>query len=328
MSLEKITSSYIGNQNPLIAPFICGFDGTIHKSLEDLHDYLKKWRLSRAKYYQEYYPRKDPITGELIPFKSLEQYLSQDFSNKNTLKKWLKENPKEGFTWAKNWLAKRKEEKQLIYAPSQVELRSLCCPSMPYFDKIGAEEGGYYGIAASLGYKGRYKNDIPVYTPLAEDATIICDTREQKTLTFKMLTRRETINVGDYALDSIHDKRIRIERKDLSDFCGTLSIKGLDRFDRELARAQKDDLHVVMAVESTISVAQSFNYLPHMKFVKATPEYVFHNLRDLLTKYPLNFQCVFVDGRKEMAKIIVKLFEMGEQVRILDCQNLYEKGEL
>jgi hypothetical protein len=83
-----------------------------------------------------------------------------------------------------------------------------------------------------------------------------------------------------------------------------------------------------MMVESDINEAQSFNYLPHMKRVKATSTYIMHNLRELLVRYPLHFQAVFVKGRKEMARAAMKVLAMGERVKRVDLQLGYEKGEL
>ncbi len=332
--------SYTVNSDPLAAPFVCGFDGSIHESLDALHAHLKRFRLARAKYYQTYYPKKDPINGDPIPFKSLEQYLEQSFANRNTLKKWLKEHPVEGLTWSKDWLARRRVAKQLKYAPSQVELRSLCTPTMPYYDKVAASEEGYQGITLSLGYTPRYTLTAPHFVSLPQEAIIICDSREQLPLKLTQTTRIEALNVGDYALAVPHDIGIRIERKSLTDWCGTMSDRkvkrkgggaedcALQRFERELMRAQDAGQYVVMMVESSITDALSLEYLPQTKWVKATAAHLFKNLRDLLTKYPLTFQCVFVEGRTEMVRAMVKVFEMGEQVKCCDIQDLYERGGL
>lgn len=336
MSLIDVT------QDPRRAPFVCAFDQTPHESLEALHAHLKRYRVSREKYYTLYYPRKDPCTGAPIPFRDLDQYLSQEFTSKVTLKKWLKENPIEGYTWAKGWLARRKEEKGLIYAPSQVELRSLCCPTMPYFDDKGKAEGGYYGVTRALGYADRYSAAPFEYTPLAKDAVVIRDTREQTPITLPIVTRAGTVHVGDYALDAPYDLGVRIERKSVNDFFGTLSGRkverkggrkgtgvtedsALQRFDRELARAAEGGLYVVMMVEETLSYVESVGYLPHMKHIKASPSYILHNLRDLLTKYPLSFQCVFVDGRAEMSRTMMRVFELGARVKTLDLGYAYER---
>lgn len=320
-------------------PIICQFDQTTHASTEALHLYLRRFRMKQEVYYHQYEPRYDRLTGELIPYKDLTQYRSQQFANKVNLKRWLKENSEEGLTWSIDWLRRRKEEKGLVYAPSQVELRTLMCPSMPYYDKVGAAQGGYYGIVASLGFITRYQARSLTFPALPADAVVLQDTREQAPLKLDLTTQIATVNVGDYTLAAPYDLGIRIERKSLSDLCGTLSARqvtrktgtkdsSLDRFDRELARARDGNLYVVMIVESDINEAQSFNYLPHMRHIKASPSYILHNLRGLLTKYPLSFQALFVSGRTEMSSKVVRILQLGAQVKVTDLQMAYEKGAL
>lgn len=324
---------------------ICLIDNSKHESLEALHTYVKNgWRLGPKAYHTLYAPRKDLLTNEPITFKDAEQYLAADFASKPNLKRWLKKQPRSvGLDWAKRWLAKRKVAKNLVYAPSQAELRMLCCPSMPYYESVAAAEGGYYGVTAALGFKPRYTRAPLVFTPLPRDAVIVQDSREQAPIKLAHPTQTGALDVGDYAIaQSCYDKGIRIERKSLNDFCGTLSGRkqtrtnktsttqwsNLERFDRELARAAEGGLHVVMMVESNINDAQSFNYLPQTKWVKASPAYILKNLRELLVKYPLSFQVIFVNGRAEMATKMLRVFELGAAVRETDLQFAYEAGTL
>lgn len=311
---------------------ICQIDKTEHESLDSLNLHLRKFKIKQADYYTTYFAKKDLLTGDPIPFKDANQYISQDFIDKRHMSRWLKENPKEGSTWAIQWLEKRRIDKNLIYAPSQVELRSLNGPTMVYFDSIG----GYYNITNSLGFKDRYTVNIPKFTNLSEDEFIICDTREQLPLKLPIRTVSEKIDVGDYKLSS--NKIIHIERKSLSDFVGTLNERkiarkngednSLLRFDRELNRAQNNEWYVVMLVESSLTDALSFNYLPQMKWCKVKPAYTFKNLRDMLNKYPTNFQVVFVDGRIDASLKLIKILQMGEQAKDIDLQYLVEKGLL
>lgn len=323
-------------------PVICGFDQSEHESVTALHTYLRRFRIKQEVYYHQYNPRRDKLTAELIPYKDYDQYHAAEFSNKNTLRKWLKTYKAEGLEWSINWLRKRKEEKGLVYAPSQAELRTLTCPSMPYYDTVAAAQGGYYGIAAMLGFQTRYAREPLDFAPLQHDAVVIQDTREQNPLILQIPTREEVLDVGDYALSIPHDRGIRIERKSLSDFCGTLSKRKVtyerktkttvdsswERFSRELARAKDANLYVVMMVESDINDAQRFDYLPHTQNIKASPAYIMHNLREILYQYPLNLQVVFVNGRTEMATKMIRVLEMGDQVRRIDLQAAYERGEL
>lgn len=318
-------------------PLLCHLDQTTHASREDLHVYIRRFKLRQEDYYLTYHPRKDLADGRPIPFKTVDQYLSQDFVDKNSMNRWLKTGTPETATWLREWLHRRKCEKQLIYAPSQVELKTLSGPSMGHFEALG----GYYEVCRDMGFATRFCNDTPLFTLLPSDATIICDTREQNPVNLAVPMERGTLNVGDYALKSPHDYGIRIERKSLSDFCGTLSdrpVRGkdgeptgqtpLNRFDAELTRAEKQGLYVVMVVEASLSDAQSFDHLPQTRWVRAKPAYILKNLRDLLVKYSLTFQALFVDGRIEMAQKLPKLFQLGHQVKSLDLQFLYERGLL
>lgn len=315
---------------------VCLIDSTEHGSIEALHKYIRP-KMKQETYYTQYFDKKCLGSGKPIPFKTAEQYLSQDFIDKNQIKAFIKKEPVKAREWAVNWLKKRKEEKGLVYAPSQAELKSLHCPSMLYFDSVG----GYYEIARELGFKHRYVSYTEQNTAIAvtsDDICIICDTREQKVLDFTARTVKGTLNVGDYALAAPHDKGIRIERKGLGDFVGSLNCRKItrkkgddssfERFSREMDRAVEAGQYVVMVVESSINDALGFNYLPQMRWSRVSPSHVFHNLRELLVKYPLSFQVVFADGRTEAARLVVKLLTMGMEVKTIDLEYAYQRGLL
>lgn len=302
---------------------ICHIDGSVHPDIESLHALLKRFRIKQEAYHHEYNPRHNRLTGELIPYKDYDQYMSQEFATKNELKAWIKSKPEEAREWAIDWLRRRKDEKGLAYAPSQVELRTLMCPSMPYYDSIG----GYYEITRTIGYLDRYGAPPAEFAPLPADAIVICDSREQNPLKLAALTKRTKVDEGDYALAAPYDMGVYIERKSLADFAGTMS-KGNARFRRELDRAQTKGHYIVMLVESSINDAQGLNHLPQTRHVKASATFVLKQMRDLLTDYPLTLQVIFVDGRVEAAQKAVKILAMGNQARRVDLQHLYEQGVL
>lgn len=320
-------------------PVTCAFDNSVHEDTAALHAHLRRFRIKQEVYYHEYHPRRDRLTGELLPYQDYDQYHSAEFANKVSLRKWLAKEPEEGMKWATQWLATRKYVKCLTYAPSQAELRTLLCPSMPYYDKLWSQLGGYYGVTRGIGFTDRYCSLPLVFTPLPANASVIQDTREQTPLKLSLPCTARTLGVGDYALAEPYDRGVRIERKSLSDFCGTLSgrkvkTKGravdspLDRFKREMDRAVEGNIYVVMMVESTIADAQRFNYLPHTRHIKASPQYIMHNMRNLLVSYPLHLQVLFTDGRVAMAEKLVKVFELGDQVKTTDLQYQLELGNL
>lgn len=301
----------------------CHIDKLVYKSVEEVHGVLKRFRIKQSDYYKEYYPRYSIVSNQPIIYKNYEQYFSQELVDKNELKAWIKKDPEKAKEWSINWLKERREEKGLTYAPSQVELRTLLCPSMPYYNSIG----GYYKITKSLGYDDRYNDDPLIFTPLPKEVTIIQDSREQNPIKLAIQTKVEKIDEGDYALSKPHDLGIYIERKNLNDYCGTMS-KGNARFRKELERATKKGHYIVMLVEASITDAQSLEYLPHTKHVKASSAYISKQLRDLLVDFPFSFQAVFINGRIETTQKLIKIFELGEQVKITDLQNAYEQGKL
>ena len=116
---------------------ICKIDGKEFKDEKSLHLALKGYGLNKVKYYQTYYERRDLLTNDLINFKTKEQYFNSDFNDKNNMKKWLKGQPIENAQeYCKKLLIKRKENKNLTYSPTQVELRTIMAPSIIFYNKI------------------------------------------------------------------------------------------------------------------------------------------------------------------------------------------------
>lgn len=330
----------------------CLIDQSSHPDRESLHRHLRKLKIKQEDYYTQFAPQRDRFTGEIIPFKApVERYLTLEFKDKNNLRKWIKQDSLEAREWAVDFLRKRKEEKGLIYAPCQVELRSLMCPTIPFYDHIG----GYSTICNQLGYISRYDGAFS-FSALPSDAVIIEDTREQTPLQIATKTLQQKLNYGDYGLAAPHDKGIYIERKSLNDFVSTLSDRKIDRrsgddsnlarFTRELERATEAGAYVVMLVEADINDALGFNFLPQFsrrfgqrfdpkcrrmvpcEYRGVLPEHIFKNLRDIFHQFPLSFQTLFVKNRSEAAAAVVKLLSAGESVKQVDLQLSYETKRL
>ena len=103
-----------------------------------------------------------------------------------------------------------------------------------------------------------------------------------------------------------------------------MSVKNLERFEKEIIRAKDENINLIVLVEDTLSHAVSFKYLPHIsKKIKATPEYIFHNVRQLIQKYP-HIQFLFVGGRKEAARVVKKIFFSGCSYKKIDLQYAYD----
>lgn len=292
----------------------CLIDQTEHVSPAALHKHLRTLKVKRADYYTKYYDRRDAFTGEPIPFKDAAQYLSTEFLTKDNLRRWIAANPAAGRKWALDWLTMRRINKGLTYPPTQVELSSLMCPTMRYYDHIG----GYESICRELGYQSRFGGGL-AFSPI-DRSSIITDTREQQPLFSGGI--RAKLNTGDYGLAAPHDMGVYVERKSLADFIGTLS-SGYDRFVREMARAQEVGAYLIILVECPLAAA--LDHKP--KHATVTMAHVFKNLRNILSAFH-NVQALFVNDRVAATDMVVKLLSAGESVKGVDLQYALEKGEL
>jgi len=308
---------------------ICKIDGKEFKDEKSLHFALKGYGLNKVKYYQKYFERRDLLTNELINFKTKEQYLNSDFNDKNNMKKWLKQQPIDtAKEYCKNLLIKRKELKNLKYSPTQIELRTIMSPSIIFYNKIF---GNYYSLCSSIDLKNKFKINEEIKNnfknKLSQKDTIYVDTREQSWLKFNTPFEIKTLSFGDYSCSN-NNCNCYIERKSLSDFISTLSIKNFDRFKNEIEKAKNNNSYIIVMIEEKLSNALSFQYLPHIsKKIKATPEYIFHNVRDLLQQYD-NLQFLFVDGRSEMTRVIESIFASNCSYKDFDLQLAYDTKNL
>jgi hypothetical protein len=304
---------------------ICKVDGKEFKDEKSLHLALRGYGLNKEKYYHQYYPKKDLLTGETINFKTKEQYLNSDFNDKNNMKKWLKSQPLENSKeYCIDLLKKRKKDKNLIYSPCQIELRTIMSPSIVFYNKIFDD---YYDVCSSLGLENKFihpKNISNQFNfKLKQDDTIYVDTREQNWLKFNIPFEIKTLPYGDYTCSN-DNCNCYIERKSLSDFISTLSVGNLERFKKEIEKARQNQSYLVVVIEEKLQSALSFQYLPHIsKKIKATPEFIFHNVRSLLQEYD-NLQFLFVDGREEMKRTIEAILASKCFYKRVDLQLAYD----
>ena len=304
---------------------ICKVDGKEFKDEKSLHLALRGYGLNKEKYYHQYYPKKDLLTGETINFKTKEQYLNSDFNDKNNMKKWLKSQPLENSKeYCIDLLKKRKKDKNLIYSPCQIELRTIMSPSIVFYNKIFDD---YYDVCSSLGLENKFihpKNISNQFNfKLTKDDTIYVDTREQNWLKFNIPFEIKTLPYGDYTCSN-DNCNCYIERKSLSDFISTLSVGNLERFKKEIEKARQNQSYLVVVIEEKLQSALSFQYLPHIsKKIKATPEFIFHNVRSLLQEYD-NLQFLFVDGREEMKRTIEAILASKCFYKRVDLQLAYD----
>jgi hypothetical protein len=99
----------------------------------------------------------------------------------------------------------------------------------------------------------------------------------------------------------------------------------LDRFKREIEKAAEEGAYLVILVERKLEECLAFNRLPHIykKNTRVTPDFIFHNVRNLLQEFP-HIQFLFVDGRKECVRIVKKLLLTDVLKRKFDLQLAYD----
>ena len=317
----------------------CAVCGKEFETERQLHGHLKAHKLRMAEYYQKYFPRKDKYSGELIKFKSKEYYFDRDFNSRDNLRLWLKNQDENvAAEYCKKILENRKDKKDILNSPTQIELRSLMMPSIQVYNKYF---DNYYELCEEIGLIPRYE-DVNSYSfpwkasYLSEENSkdtlknleVYVDTREQKPLKFDAKVSIKNLKFGDYAFSYNGETgSCRVERKSLPDFLSTMS-GGYSRFVNEIERAGESGVGLLVLVEEKFNNALSFKYLPHIsKRIKATPEYIFHNVRELTQSYP-NVQFLFVDGRKECSRVTQKIFLNEKLFNDLDLQLAYDLNYL
>ena len=201
-------------------------------------------------------------------------------------------------------------------------------PSIIFYNKIF---GDYYNLCSSIALRNKFKINEEIKNnfknKLSQKDTIYVDTREQSWLKFDIPFEIKTLSFGDYSCSN-NNCNCYIERKSLSDFISTLSVKNFDRFKNEIKKAKDNNSYIIVMIEEKLSNALSFQYLPHIsKKIKATPEYIFHNVRDLLQQYD-NLQFLFVDGRLEMTRVIESIFASNCSYKDFDLQLAYDTKNL
>ena len=294
-------------------------------SLEVFHRHLRTHKITQAAYYQKHFPRYDKFDGKIILFKSREYYFSCDFNSRANLASWVKKvSRKECVDYIQQYLLDRKERKGLIYAPTQVELRTLMVPGQDFITKL---VGDYNEFMTRLGFRVRFDLlKLGEKKKFHSSHTVLIDTREQMPLTFSLPTRPEALSFGDYRLDDNNfTHKCCIERKAVGDLYGSVS-NGYDRFCRELNRALDEGFFMVILVEGSLDAVKIY---PSQTggWVHLTPEFIYHQVRRITNSYP-NLQFLFVQNRKHASQAIERIFCSDGEYRRTDLQYAYDTGNL
>lgn len=308
---------------------ICLICGQNFNDLSSLNGHIRSHKVTQEKYYTENLRKKDLLTGELIPFKNAEQYLDTDFNSEESMVMWFKKN--NGQNCVKDYLIKkikdRKEKKELNWAMTQVELRTIFHLGISYIQKNFGKD--YLTFCAEFGFNNRFsKMDLFVSNEnFPRDLEIYCDTREQMPLKFNAKTRSTKLDFADYTLsDKNYCGNIYIERKSVGDLYGTIaSAKGMERFEKELERAKSDGAYIIILVEGNFKEVS--DYTRKLKLNPYLNSLLFHNIRDLLQKNK-DIQFLFVENRTFAARMIEQIFRTKGDCKNVDLQFQYDLGKL
>lgn len=298
------------------------------KTDKGLHKHLKAHKVSMSVYYQRYFPRRDKLSGELINFKNKDYYFNTDFNSKANMALWFKENPEEAKPFSLELLNKLKVARKYKKQPCQVEMRSLMIPSIITYHQLF--NVSFDRIAKEVGFEETYKydnNDIlasKTDKPNSE-FVISVDTREQQPLKLSCKKIVNKLDFGDYCAMGDWYSKTFIERKGLSDFIGTMSER--KRFERELDRAASLNSYVIVLVEEPLSKVLTFDKIKPRLFTRATPTFIFHQVRELIRAYD-NIQFLFAKDRKTSSVLVEKILRFKEDVRFIDLQYCYDVGAL
>ena len=289
-------------------------------SVRSLHAHLKKHSFSLADYYTKHHPRKNLLTGTLLPFKNLETYFTEDFENREQLLRWC------GFEeeavvkeYIKNLLKRRIEEKELRFAPCHLEIETSTLPSIDIYKKFF---GSYSAVCQEIGSSPMFGKNLPkAFHEDYSNTLVFVDTREQQPLKFDN-EREVKLDFGDYTAGGSAYTKTFVDRKSESDFKGTLVGENLDRFRRELERCRQMDSYLYIVVESSLEKIETNNpFGAH----KANLKFIYHNMRLLQQEFAGYCQFVFSGSRKNSTVIIPKLLAMGPKLWEVDVQYFIDK---
>lgn len=293
-----------------------------------LHLHLSKsHNLSQQDYYHYYYPRYDLYSGDLITYKNYTQYFETSFNTRDDFLSWIYDNYNS--TNVKDYfikeISKRADKKRYKFLPGQVVLKSLMLPSVNWLLKIYKDFGSLKNELDKVGISLRHSyKDVKIDSFDYSNLTIYTDTREQNPIHLDCETKKMCLNIGDYTASGDNFSNLFIERKSLADLCGTLS-SGIERFEREISKAEALDAYIVVMVDDKYSNAIDYS---SKKFnQKITGAHLFFEIRRLSEKYS-NLQFIFSGSRNKSSELIKKILLMKDLAKEVDLEYLKDIGEL
>lgn len=290
-----------------------------------LHSHIARThKVLLEQYYHKHHPRFDWQTKELINFTDIEDYFQRDFNTKDNFAKWcFKEDRDIVQKYIIKGFLKRAAKKETNFIPSHLELKTLFLPSFVGIKALFGDVNSFIQAVKEEHLLSKYNYSlVPVFSDLIPE--IIIDTREQYPLTFKD-SKIVKLSCGDYTTTGPLYSDVFVERKSLNDLVGTLS-SGIDRFKREIKKAQDLGYYLVVVVEDKFCNALSWS--PENSFSKfANGKFIFYRIREVCQEFN-NIQFVFANSREEAKTMITKIFQLKDQVKDLDLEYLKDTKQI
>lgn len=284
-------------------------------SERSLHAHLKAHGLSLPEYYCEYYPRRDLLTRQAIPFKQKNEYFLTHFVCRENMLEWLTvADEEEAKSMALSMLKDRISTKGLLLAPNDVELYFADLPPISEYKRLF---GSYSKVCELAGVQPMFAGKLPnEWKNDFSGRKIFYDSREQQRLQFAN-SECLKLDIGDYSTARNDYTNTFVDRKSFADWCGTLVGDNLDRFRREIVRAETQEcfLWVVIecAMEDVVALSKRGKHKPNIS-------YIAHNMRCLQHEFSKNLQFVFSGSRENSQLIIPKLLCLGRKCWSTDLQ--------
>lgn len=283
-----------------------------------LHGHLKAHFDCVGDYYVKYFPKKDPLTQEKIPFYNYELYMKTDFMSYANFKSWLKKvDVDRAKKFVKERAIARFEEKKVTVSPPDLFYK---LSEMADIDDCKRLFGSYSNFLEETRLHTWFSKNLPkdFWDNECDDLHILIDTREQQPLNFPNSTDSK-LDFGDYTASGDKYSKTFVDRKAVGDFCSTFS-GGIERFKREMDRCVEFGSYMFVVIESSPEKIISDN----KRFVK-NMSYVWHNVKQIMLEYPENVQFVFAHSRKGAQKIIPKILHHGDVLWNVDVNYFLER---
>ena len=295
-------------------------------SRASLHKHIKQHGLNLASYYTRYHPRLNKLTGDPLPFKKFDEYFERDFSTKQQLLKWCKENPKNQVKeYATSLLQKRHWRKGRKYGPFHLETKNSFMPSISIYKELF---GNYSAACEAVGCEPLYNKKLPkdfFSFPLPKDLAIAIDTREQKPLRFKECENQTLkLDIGDYTALGEYYNYTFVDRKSGNDLQGTLAKNNIERFRREILRAKEMDAYLFVIIESSVEKIIKENKIFNRR---ANIDYTLRQIKDICHDYPRACQFIFAGNRENAEYLIPRLLVSGKNIWQTDMQYFWDTRE-